>query len=128
MGYNILRKLFRKNKNPEQECCKGDNEINQIGKIVLILDDQGFLNIDCEWTESETIESDIAEMLYLMDKGTVAATAMSIISAKIGEEKGEELASEFLSKIIIAYALMSAQEHSGNEEPVVKPTNLFKLE
>ena len=128
MGYNIFRKLFKKEK-PDQEVEQQDT-VTQLFSLFIVADDEGFLNIECEWDASvPNIETIIADTFFSMDEGKVSAPALSMIASNINQMDIEESQKdEFIGKIIIEYAKLSEESKANNEHPVVSPIDVFKLE
>jgi hypothetical protein len=128
MGYNIFRKLFKTEK-VEQEA-KQEDTVTQVFSLFIVADDEGFLNIDCEWDAgAANIHEVIADTFFSMDEGKVAAMALSMIASNInGMDVEESQKDEFIAKIIVEYARLSAESKANSEHPVVSPIDVFKLE
>ena len=125
MGYNIFRRLFKRKPEPENQ-----ETVTSLFSISIIADDEGYLNINCEWdSATPNIYEIIADTLFSMDEGKIAASVLTIMSSKLEELDLEDLEKdEFIARIVVEYARLSAENKSQNNSPIISPLDVFKLE
>ena len=64
-----------------------------------------------------------------MDEGKIAASVLTIMSSKLEELDLEDLEKdEFIARIVVEYARLSAENNSQNNSPIISPLDVFKLE
>ena len=127
MGYNIFRSLFRNKDKPKQQ---EQETVTSLFSISIVADDEGYLNINCEWDATvPNIYQIIADTLFSMDEGKVAASVLTIISSRIDELDLEGLErDEFIARIVVEYAKLSAESKAEQDGPIINPIDVFTLQ
>jgi len=127
MGYNIFRSLFKnKDKLKKQE----QETVTSLFSVSIVADDEGYLNINCEWDKTvPNIHQVIADTLFSMDEGKVAASVLTIISSRLDELNLEDLErDEFIARIVVEYAKLSAESKAEQDGPIISPIDVFTLQ